>query len=585
MQQRILTLILSLALALAIGACDVSSLSSSESIDDGNGVAIGQIDDDPNKNNEENAPPAVSDASVSPNESSGDYEEGTVNQGPYPEPMEPGAQDEEDPTNEGDKYEDVGANPFTIVAHDPQSTFSIDVDTASYDLFRRDAGNYGWLPHETGVRLEEYVNNFAYDYAAPSHESNTPFAFSVEAAPSPYRDVTLMRIGIKGKMAPPEEKKPANVVFLIDVSGSMSSNLKLPLVKTVLSETVTMLDGSDTISIVTYAGHTAVHLEPTPVSESAAIFAAIEGMTSGGSTAGAQGIQLAYAQAEDGYIEGGVNHVILCTDGDFNVGISNDDALVELIEEKRKTGITLTVLGFGSGNLNDSMMEKVSNAGNGVYGVIANADHAVTYVQTKMLSNLYFIAKDVKIQVDFNPARVLAYRLLGYENRAIADELFEDHTIDAGEIGAGHTVTALFEIVHAGDPIPQVDGAPGLEDGDAFDGELEVLDGELCRVKIRYKDPSDSMDDPSFGIAYGVADGDVADHIEATTPDFQFATAVAGLAEMLRLSPYAGIGDLEHIRSLAEQNAGTKADRLEFLELLDIVEPMLKTEPQEDDSE
>jgi Ca-activated chloride channel family protein len=582
MQQRILTLVLSMTLALAFGACDGSTSSSSESIDDGTGNAIGQIDDDPNKNNEENEPHTVSDAAVYSSDPAGDYDEGAVNQGPYPEPLEPGAPDDEDPTNEGDKYEDVGANPFTVVAHDPQSTFSVDVDTASYDLFRRDAANYGWLPHVTGVRLEEYVNNFAYDYAAPSHESNTPFAFSVEAAPSPYRDVTLMRIGIKGKMAPPEEKKPANVVFLIDVSGSMSSVFKLPLVKTVLNETITMLDGSDTISIVTYAGNTGVHLEPTPVSDAATIFAAIESMTSGGNTAGAQGIHLAYDQAEAGYIDGGVNHVILCTDGDFNVGISSDEALVELIEEKRKTGITLTVLGFGSGNLNDSMMEKVSNAGNGVYGVIANEDHAIVYVQTKLLSTLYFIAKDVKIQVDFNPELVLAYRLLGYENRAIADELFEDHTIDAGEIGAGHTVTALFEIVHLGDAIPQADGAPDLDDGNAFDGELEVLDGELCRVKIRYKNPSDSMDDPSFGIAYGVADGDVADHIEATSPDFQFATAVAGLAEMLRLSPYAGMGDLEHIRSLAEQNAGTKADRLEFLELLDIVEPLLTTESQED---
>jgi Ca-activated chloride channel family protein len=569
MRLRTFHCLLALLLSLTLFGCDTSSIS--ESAANSENSNTGGTSSEPNPHEQTYA---VSDSSSVPQSQS---EGGSMDDSGISGPEDPNLP----PTapSEGDQYEDIGANPFTVVTHDPQSTFGVDVDTASYDLFRRDTGNYGWLPHEAGVRLEEYVNNFDYDYAAPKSDSELPFAVSVEASPSPYRDVVLMRIGIRGQDAPIEDKKAANVVFLVDVSGSMSSNLKLPLVKTVLKETVTMLEPTDTISIVTYAGQIGVRLEPTPASEVATIFEAIETMKSGGGTSGAAGLELAYEQAESAFIEGGINHIVLCSDGDFNIGPSSDEALVALIEEKRETGITMTVLGFGSGNLNDSMMEKVSNAGNGVYGVIANQDHAISYVHNKLLSTMFFIAKDVKIQVDFNSEKVLAYRLLGYENRAIADHLFEDHTVDAGEIGAGHTVTALYEIVLNGDAIPQAPGMPDIDDGDAFDGELEVESDELCRVKIRYKFPEDGTDDPSMALSYGVIDKQIADHIEDTSGDFQFATAVSGLAEHLRLSPFALPGDFEHIRSLAEQNVDGKADREEFIFLLDKAQPLLTQEP------
>jgi Ca-activated chloride channel homolog len=571
MRLQPLSLLLALSLSLALVACDSSI---------GSDSAAGSE----NSNNGHNSPqPHPEDNTYAASDASTSYE--PQSEGGVASDMEEGpSQPNLPPTapSEGDDYEDVGANPFTVVTHDPQSTFGIDVDTASYDLFRRDMGNYGFLPHEAGVRLEEYVNNFDYDYEAPTSDSELPFAVSVEASASPYRDVVLMRIGIRGQDAPIEDKKAANVVFLVDVSGSMSSNLKLPLVKTVLKETVTMLEPTDTISIVTYAGQIGVRLEPTPASEVATIFDAIETMKSGGGTSGAAGLTLAYEQAESAFIEGGINHIVLCSDGDFNIGPSSDEALVALVEEKRQTGITMTVLGFGNGNLNDSMMEKVSNAGNGVYGVIANQDHAISYVQNKLLSTMFFIAKDVKIQVDFNADQVLAYRLLGYENRAIADHLFEDHTVDAGEIGAGHTVTALYEIVLHGEAIPDAPGMPDIDDGEAFDGELEVEEDELCRVKIRYKAPEDGADDPSMALSYGVIEKQIADHIEATSSDFQFAAAVSGLAEHLRLSPFALPADFEHIRSLAEQNVNGKADREEFIALLDKAQPLLTAEPNEE---
>ena len=570
MRLRSLHLLLALVLSLALFGCDSSSHSGEAESTQSPSNPTSPHDPHPDEHTY-----ATADASPSP----GQEEPGgaMASEADIAGPMDPNLPPSS--PSEGDKYEDIGANPFTVVTHDPQSTFGIDVDTASYDLFRRDTGNYGWLPHEAGVRLEEYVNNFDYDYQAPQADSEVPFEVSVEAAASPYRDVVLMRIGIRGQDAPEEDKKPANVVFLVDVSGSMSSNLKLPLVKTVLKETVTMLEPTDTISIVTYAGQVGVRLEPTPASEAATIFDAIETMKSGGGTSGAAGLTLAYEQAESAFIEGGINHIVLCSDGDFNIGPSSDEALVELIEEKRETGITMTVLGFGSGNLNDSMMEKVSNAGNGVYGVIANQDHAISYVQNKLLSTLFFIAKDVKIQVDFNADKVLAYRLLGYENRAIADHLFEDDTVDAGEIGAGHTVTALYELVLNGDAIPQAPGMPEVDDGEAFDGELEFESNELCLVKIRYKNPEDGTEDPSMALSQGVIEKQIAAHIEATSGDFQFAAAVSGLAEHLRLSPFALPGDFEHIRSLAEQNVDGKADREEFIALLDIAQPMLLEEP------
>jgi len=478
-------------------------------------------------------------------------------------------QDQENvPGNKTEKYEAPGTNPFILTTADPQSTFAADVDTASYDLFRRDI-EYNHLPHKNSVRLEEYVNYFDYGYKGPAADSKIPFDIHLESARNPFQEKTvLMRVGIKGKEAPEEEKKSANLVFLIDVSGSMSSGLKLGLVKKVLNETLEILQPTDTVSIVTYASGTKVRLAPTQVSQKQTIIDAVNSMKAGGSTNGAGGIQLAYEQAAKGFIEDGINHVLLCTDGDFNVGASSDTALVELIEEKRKTGITMTVLGFGNGNLNDSMMEKVSNAGNGIYGVISSEDQAIAYVNNRMLSTLHLIAKDMKIQVEFNPAKVHAYRLLGYENRALEDWQFKDDTVDAGEIGSGHSVTAIYELVLSGDEIPSAEGAPKPLDGELFDGELGVGENDLAVVRVRYKEVEATEDDPANEVAQHITD-EIQSQLTDASSGFQWAAAVAAFAEILKDSPYASSDNLETIKALVESNKGQDTDRNEFQFLFD----------------
>ncbi len=486
------------------------------------------------------------------------------------------AQPEIPESNSGDKYEDVGTNPFILVEGDPLSTFAADVDTASYDIFRRDINN-GVLPVPTSVRLEEYVNYFDYDYPVPIPDLDGPFTLTLDAAPNPFTEGTdLISIGIRGRDME-AEKKPTNLVFLVDTSGSMSSSLKIGLVKLVLKETLEVLYETDTVSIVTYAGNTSVALEATPVSDKAAILQAIDNLGAHGSTAGAAGLTLAYNQAEAAFIDDGMNHILLCTDGDFNVGPSSDDALVELVEEKRKTGITFTVLGFGTGNLNDSMMEKISNAGNGVYGVISDADQAINYVYTRMLSTMLFIAQDMKIQVEFNPELVLAYRLLGYENRAIKDEEFRDDKVDAGEVGAGHTVTALYEIVRIGDLVPVPEGAPDLVDNPPFDGETQVASDELCRVKIRYKDVGATEDDPAHEVWKSISS--VAGDLSETSGDMQWAASVAAISEVLKESPYASNEKLDIAVSLIHANTGNDPLRIEFAELLDQAVLLLAENP------
>lgn len=480
------------------------------------------------------------------------------------------------PDNSGDKYENVGTNPFVLTSADPYSTFAADVDTASYDIFRRDVG-LGILPQADSVRLEEYVNYFHYDYPLPTasggnsaHMGSTtpsePFRIDVAAAPSPLDgETTMLRIGIQGMPMEAMERKPVNLVFLIDVSGSMSSASKLPLVKKVLTETLDVLQPTDTVSIVTYAGSTGVALAPTPVSNKAAISSKINSFTSGGSTNGAGGIHLAYQQAESAFVDDGINHVILCSDGDFNVGVSSDQGLVELIEEKRKSGVTLTVLGFGIGNLNDSMMEAITNAGNGTYGVISDEDHAIDYVHKRMLSSLYFIAKDMKIQVVFNPDKVLAYRLLGYENRDIADEDFVDDTVDAGEVGAGHTVTALYELVMSGESVPMADSLPPSDEASALLGEeMSVMPEELVRVAVRYKTPGASEADAALEVSQGLTATEVAGSLAAADEDFRWAAAVAALAEVVKGSPYVTDQTLTTAGSIITAYTGLDADKAEL---------------------
>jgi Ca-activated chloride channel family protein len=472
-------------------------------------------------------------------------------------------------SNQGDSYTSVRVNPFVLVAHDPFSTFAADVDSASYDIFRRDV-NLGLQPKPESVRLEDYVNNFEYDYAAPDAKSEHPFAISLAAAPHPVRaGITLLRVGIQARLRADTAKKPANLVFLIDTSGSMQSADKLPLVQRVLTNALTMLDPTDTVSIVTYASGTRVALEPTLVQSAATITDAIANLTAGGSTNGAGGIQLAYEQAQAGFIKDGINHIVLCTDGDFNVGASSDQELVTLIKDKRETGITLTALGFGVGNLNDSMMEKVSNAGNGIYSVISSQVQADMYVEDRLLATFEHVAKDVKIQLELNPKHVLAYRLLGYEDRAIVDQQFRDDMVDAGEIGAGHRVTALYELVLAGGTVPKIDGAPATIEGAAVDGTREIDAGDLVLVKVRYKQPGATADDPATELSTVLAPDAILASFADADRDLGWAVAMAMLGEVVKESPYAqGETDLDAVDGLVQPQASRDAYRTELVDLL-----------------
>ncbi len=470
-----------------------------------------------------------------------------------------------------DRYEAPGTNPFVLAAADPLATFAADVDTASYDIFRRDVGLYGQLPNKDSVRLEEFVNYFHYDYPAPSFDDPTPFRISVEAAPSPFSPTTLVRVGIQAKVVPAEAKRPANVVFLVDVSGSMDDPRKLPLVKVTLRAALDALDPTDRVSIVSYSGSVGVRLASTPVSERAAITRAIDGLDAGGSTAGGAGLMMAYEQAESHFIDGGINHIVMCTDGDFNVGASSDEAMVKLITEKRATGVTLTTLGFGSGNLNDAMMEKVADAGNGSYAVIATEDQAVSYAHSRLLATLVMVAKDMKIQVAFNPARVRAYRLLGYENRAIADSDFRVDAVDAGEVGSGHEVTALFEVVPTGNAIPTAANAPPVQESavDVAASELPTFGGEdLLVTRVRYKDVGATAEDPAHEVGVAVTIDALDEVLADASLDFKWAAAVAGFAEILKQSPFAKASAMGTIRELIDEAKGTSADRLEFADLV-----------------
>jgi Ca-activated chloride channel family protein len=315
-----------------------------------------------------------------------------------------------------------------------------------------------------------------------------------------------------------------------------------------------VLDPSDKVSIVSYAGSTEVRLPPTRIEDAATIEAAIATLVSSGGTNGSSGIQLAYRQAESAFISGGINHVLLCTDGDFNLGVTSNDALVELISEKRKTGVTLTALGYGS-SPNDAMMERVSNAGNGTYSVIYSQAQAQEYAEHRLLSSLDFIAKDMKIQVELNPEKVYAYRLLGYEDRAVADEDFRDDVVDAGEVGAGHRVTALYQLVLAGGSIPISTNGPALDDGDAYSGPTEVDVSDYALVKVRYKAPDATEQDPAAEVTRSLPADGIAGSWSELDPDFQWAYAVASFAEILKDSPYATQGGLAAIDEIINQPA------------------------------
>lgn len=458
-----------------------------------------------------------------------------------------------------ERYGAIEENGVRLVAQAPVSTFSIDVDTGSYSNVRRML-NTGRLPPADAVRVEELVNYFPYDYAQPT--DGRPFAVHTALAPAPWHPSNvLLRIGIRGKDVAKASLPPANLVFLVDVSGSMDSADKLPLLKASLKLLVGQLRPQDRITLVTYASGTRVALPPTPGSDKTAISAAIDQLMAGGSTAGASGIALAYQAAQQSFIAGGINRVLLATDGDFNVGITDFRQLRNLVEEKRKSGVSLSTLGFGTGNYNEQLMEQLADAGDGAYSYIDNLMEGNKVLVNEMTSTLATIARDVKIQVEFNPATVREYRLIGYENRLLAREDFNNDKVDAGDIGAGHTVTALYELTLAGqpglvDPLRYQRAAPASGDAAA---------NELAHVKLRYKLPDAAT---SQLIDRTVARQAIRP-LAQSDDDFRFATAVAGFGQVLRGGKFTGQWTYADVQTLARHSRG--ADRFgyrgEFLKL------------------
>ncbi|MEM7664855.1 MAG: VWA domain-containing protein [Pseudomonadota bacterium] len=453
-----------------------------------------------------------------------------------------------------ERYDGKAVSPVKFARTEPVSTFSVDVDTGAYANTRRFL-NQGMLPPEAAVRTEEMINYFRYDYDRPRDRSQ-PFTVTTDVAKTPWNEDTyLMRIGLRGYDIASDERPPANLVFLMDVSGSMNAPDKLPLVKTALSGLASQLSSRDRVSIVVYAGAAGMVLEPT--SDTRKIRRALNELEAGGSTAGGAGLQLAYNIAEDNFIKGGVNRVILATDGDFNVGVSDRDALVELIEKKRDTGITLTTLGFGQGNYNEAMMEQIANHGNGNYAYIDSALEAKKVLGEEMSSTLFTIAKDVKIQVEFNPAVIGQYRLVGYENRALREEDFDNDKVDAGDIGAGHQVTAIYEVVPTGSK-----GwiAPRRYEGQTAAAATNRM-AEAAHVKLRYKLPNGTK---SRLIDY-VVTNDQLRRARAPQGDFAFATAVAAFGQILRGDEKMRDFDFDDVGALA----GRQNDfwRQEFLQL------------------
>ncbi len=463
-----------------------------------------------------------------------------------------------------ESYDPIEDNRFINSLNDPLSTFSIDVDTASYANVRRFITG-GSLPPSGAVRTEEMINYFT--YAMPEPEKNQPFSLQVETGPSPFHgDYRLVKIGLKARDAAREKLPPSNLVFLIDVSGSMNQPNKLPLLKQSLKLLAGQLSRQDRVSIVVYAGSDRVVLQPTPGNETETIKEAIDNLQSGGSTHGSSGIITAYELATRSYMPGANNRVILVSDGDFNVGITSRSELQTLIEEKRKSGVYLTVLGFGNSNYQDDTMETLADKGNGNYAYIDSLLEAKKVLIKERSGTLFTLANDVKIQVEFNPALVGAYRLIGYENRALEDEDFRDDAKDAGEIGMGHRVTALYEIIPAGSAdIPEVDMLKYQHPGSRQASASE----ELLTVKLRYKPKGAEM---STQIEKAVQDS--AATLEQTSTDFRFAASVAGFAMLLRESEYLGSFDWDDCLALAKQARGQDEQgyRAEFTRLVEMAQ-------------
>ena len=468
-----------------------------------------------------------------------------------------------------ENYQHLKSQNVFRVASDPVSTFSIDVDTGAYSNMRRWL-NQGQLPPEDAVRVEEFINYFNYDYPYPK-STKVPFQVSTEIAPTPWNGNTrLLRIGIQGYKVARNQLPASNLVFLLDVSGSMNSPDKLPLLQQALSMLVGQLDARDSISMVVYAGASGVVLPPTPGNCKADILAALQQLQAGGSTNGAAGIRLAYQLAQQNFIENGVNRVILATDGDFNVGLASTEELIDLIQRKRKAGIALTTLGFGTGNYNDHLLEQLADEGNGNYAYIDRLQEAKKVLAEELSATLLTIAKDVKIQIEFNPALVSEYRLIGYENRVLNEEDFANDKVDAGEIGAGHRVTALYEISLAGSHGERLPPRRYQSDAISSESSNTAFNNELAHLRIRYKLPGESVSkliqSPVMDSGINARGGD----------SFNFAAAVAAFGQKLRGGIYLENFSYDDIEELARQSRGNDSQgyRSEFMQLVSLAETL-----------
>jgi Ca-activated chloride channel family protein len=475
---------------------------------------------------------------------------------------------------EREGYDAITENRFLQATENPLSTFSIDVDAAAYSNIRRML-NAGHLPPAGAVRIEEMINYFQYDYPQP--QNNTPFSINTEISDCPWNNKhKLVVIGLQGKRISTENLPAANIVFLVDVSGSMMDQNKLPLVKQSLKLLADQLRAIDKVAMVVYAGNAGLVLPSVNGDERTRIKDAIEQLEAGGSTAGGAGIQLAYKVAKDNFIRNGNNRVVLCTDGDFNVGASSDAALEKMIEDERKSGVFLTVLGYGTGNYQDAKMQKLSNKGNGNHAYIDNFQEARKVLVNEFGGTMFTIAKDVKLQIEFNPAKVQAYRLVGYENRLLSKEDFNNDLKDAGELGSGHTVTALYEVIPVGvksDFIESVDRLKYQQEKETTGSSTE----EIMTIKFRYKHPDESK---SKLIEHAVIDRAIP--IQKTSHNFRFAAAVAQFGMLLRNSEFKQSSSYDNTWKLAKASLGEDKEgyRSEFIRMIKNAESLAyKHEP------
>ncbi len=479
------------------------------------------------------------------------------------------------PPESREKYQNLSDNPVKLAAQDALSTISLDVDTGSYSNVRRFL-NQGHLPPKDAVRVEELVNYFPYAYPAPI--AGHPFSVGTEIMRAPWNpEHLLLRVGVKTVESGVAAMPPANLVFLVDVSGSMDSPDKLPLVQASLKMLTEQLRPQDRVAMVVYAGRTAVELESSPGNQKEKIRAAISRLTAGGSTAGEAAIRLAYEQARAGYIKGGINRILLATDGDFNVGVSDIEQIKDMVKRERESGISLTTLGFGQGNYQEALMEQIADVGNGNYGYIDSLSEARKVLVEELSSTFNTVAKDVKVQIEFNPALVSEWRLIGYENRVLREEDFRNDKVDAGEVGAGKSVTALYEITPAG--AATLHGERRY--GKAVTTPDAVRGSELAFLRIRYKHPGASR---ATELSQPVNRPDAANLARTPSGDLRFASAVAAFGQLLRQSPYTGTFGYADVRQLAKDASNNDAQgyRQEFLKLVDIADSLTPRTPTRD---